>query len=88
MFFFLVGRLSRGTAWENDLILLVDAAAHSLGLMEEEVLGLMSLPFSYWMLVNGPQTINKNPILFRSHYFDLGRRDVFEIFIYIFKIIC
>lgn len=61
-------------------------AVHSLDFMDEEVFCFMPLPFSYWNVTNEPQTIKKNPILFPSHYLDLGKRDVFENFIYIFTI--
>lgn len=76
VFFLLVGRFfSKGTAWGNDLMLLMPAV-HSLRLTDEEVLCFTSLPFSYWTVA----------ILFPSHYLDLGKRDVFEKFIYMFKI--
>lgn len=62
-------------------------SVHSLDLMDEEVFCFMSLPFSYWNVTSEPQTIKKSPILLPSHCLDLDKKDVFENFIYIFKII-
>ena len=44
----------------------------------------MSLPFSYWTGANADIGYEQEPYLSPSHYLDLGNRNGFEKFIYIF----